>query len=273
MLLAGFFVVVAAFVYLSMRSGRDMPIFHATSTPAIATSTPSTPLPSHPIPSGVQDKPATIPTATTSASVPIESHPQPVSQSDANKGWKSVIATVFWVGESATSDNGYIQNVESAWDEDWAAHFGGVDDPDNRCGANPCGFTPKENPFYVALPYNDLDDNGDKKADAKLIPWNEPGLEKSVLKNRWIEVSRGGKSCFGQWEDVGPFYENDIAYVFGSASKPKNTFGENAGIDLSPALSACLGVDGSGFVSWRHVEANDVPAGVWKQTITTRSSQ
>lgn len=185
-------------------------------------------------------------------------------------GWKRGVATVFWVGEGEDADNGYISNVPSAWDEQWMTHYGGVDAEDNRCGFQPCAFEPKENPFYVALPYNDLDDNGNRKANASRIPWNDPNADSSVLKNRWIEVRVHGTSCFGQWEDVGPFEEDDVEYVFGSAKTPKNRFGEKAGIDLSPALAQCLGVDGSDDVEWRHMERGQVPAGDWTKIITTR---
>ena len=98
--------------------------------------------------------------------------------------WKRGIATVFWVGEGEDEDNGFISNVPSAWDEKWMQHYGGVDTADERCGDQPCDFEPKENPFYIALPYNDLDDNGDTKQNANRIPWYHAS-EKSILKNRW----------------------------------------------------------------------------------------
>ena len=216
--------------------------------------------------------PKESPTAATSTtSSPMATTSTAVSTGDTrDEGWKSGIATVFWVGEDAGSDNGHIPNAMSAWDEEWQAHYGGVDDPSERCGFYPCAFTPKENPFYVALPYSDLDDNGRKKADAAQIPWNEPRVRSSVLKNRWIEVRVGGKSCFGQWQDVGPFKEDDFAYVFGTAPTPTNLIGEKAGIDLSPALADCLGVDGSDTVQWRHIEDIQVPKGDWKLIVTTR---
>ena len=254
------FFVGAALMFFGVQNGKELVALpHATSTPSASSTSPMAST-TKPI------KPVTNPPVSTST--PTEQPPQA-----GNNGWKKAIATVFWAGEGATSDNGYIQNAESAWDEGWAAHFGGVDDPDKRCGSKPCTFTPKENPFYIALPYNDLDDNGDKKSDATRIPWSDPGAEKSVLKNRWVEVSVAGKSCFGQWQDVGPFYEDDIAYVFGAAPAPKNTYGEKAGIDLSPAMRDCLGVGDSSEVLWKHVEAKDVPAGPWKEVITTRLSQ
>lgn len=184
--------------------------------------------------------------------------------------WKRGIATVFWVGEGEDEDNGYISNVPSAWDEEWMTHYGGVDSRENRCGFQPCAFVPKENPFYVALPYNDLDDDGDKKANAVRIPWNDPSVSRSVLKNRWIEVRHLGKTCYGQWQDVGPFEEDDIEYVFGTEQNSKNTQGEKAGIDLSPALAECLAIDGSDAVQWRHVESTQVPQGDWTKIITTR---
>lgn len=187
-------------------------------------------------------------------------------------GWKRAIATVFWVGEAASEENGFIHNRSSAWDASWLEHYGGVDDPLERCGNEPCDFVAKENPFYVALPYNDLDETGRPKESAARIPWYEKS-QKSILKNRWVEVRFQGKECFGQWEDVGPFNEDDIEYVFGDANTPLNTDGEKAGIDLSPAMSDCLGIDGSEEVQWRHVAGENVPAGPWRKTVTTRQSQ
>ena len=189
---------------------------------------------------------------------------------DRDRGWKQGIATVFWVGEGETNDNGYISNAASAWDMRWMEHFGGLDDPDDRCGYNPCAFTPKENPFYVALPYSDLEDDGQRKENASIVPWNDTSARTSVLKNRWIEVRHLSDTCYGQWQDVGPFEEDDAAYVFGDAPTAKNQFGEKAGIDLSPALADCLKIDGSDTVTWRHVEAKDVPEGPWRTIITTR---
>ena len=184
---------------------------------------------------------------------------------------KQATATIFWIGEPADQSNGFITNTVSAWDDDWVNHYGGVDDPADRCGYLPCSFTPLENPFYVALPYNDLDNNGDQKASAASIPWyqaNDP--TGSLLKNHWVELKLGSQTCYAQWEDVGPFEEDDFSYVFGNAA-PLNTNGVSAGLDLSPAAGRCLGLDNVDTVKWRFIDETDVPAGPWTDTITTSS--
>lgn len=183
--------------------------------------------------------------------------------------WKKATATVFWVGEGATDENGFIHNEQSAWDARWLEHFGGVDDPKCRNGFYPCAFTPKENPFYVALPYNDMW-HGRSKENANMIPWYTQPSQTSILKNRWVEVSVHGKSCFGQWEDVGPFETDDIAYVFGAAEWAANEEGVWAGIDLSPALRDCLGIGDTAEVRWRHVDRTAVQNGPWLEIITTK---
>ena len=70
------------------------------------------------------------------------------------------VATNFWCGEAADADNDFISNAPSAWCDDWVESFGGIDDPQHRGGYLPAGFQPKENPFYVALPFADYDDEG-----------------------------------------------------------------------------------------------------------------
>lgn len=203
--------------------------------------------------------PAAVNQATSSTSsssvLPVTSGSKPPAPS-----YKKAITTMFWVGEDADADNAYISNSPSYWDEKWQEHFGGVDDPDNRCGYTPCGFTPKENPFYIALPYGEYDEDGNLKADRP---------QSFTFKNHWVEVVYGGKTCYGQWEDVGPIHEDDQAYVFGKAQVPLNTFDEKAGLDISPALRTCLGMNDNDTSSWRFVEAKDVPTGPWKTTVTT----
>lgn len=188
---------------------------------------------------------------------------------EAKYTFKQGLATVFWVGETASIDNGQIANLMSAWDHRWQEHFGGVDDPDDRCGFQPCSFEPLENPFYVALPYNDLTVDGQRKASAADVPWfDEYQDNKSLLKNRWVEVVFADKRCYGQWQDVGPFESDDFAYVFGSATEQKNKQGVQAAIDLSPALRDCLAMTTNEVVAWRFVEDHQVPKGPWLKTVT-----
>lgn len=172
-----------------------------------------------------------------------------------------VTATMFWVGEGATPDSGYISNAQSAWDDAWADHFGGIDDPNHRQGWRPAGFVPKQNPFYFALPYSD-----NIASNRPRIPWFKPApAEQSLLKNRWIRVDLGGRSVYGQWEDVGPELDSDGDYVFGTAPAQNRV----SGLDLSPAMNDYLGLGGLGTVSWQFVDQAQVPAGPWSQIITT----
>lgn len=178
----------------------------------------------------------------------------------------NITATVFWVGEGADESNANIHNRSSAWVEDWVGTFGGVDDPDDRCGLLPCGFTPQENPFYFALPYNDLDESCQAKPTQAQIPWYEdtPPEGYSIVKDRWAKISFAGKVAFAQWEDAGPFGEDDFGYVFGDTAPAS----DRAGIDLSPATAEYLGINGRDQVSWEFVDESDVPSGPWRQTIT-----
>jgi hypothetical protein len=50
-------------------------------------------------------------------------------------------------------------------------NYGGYDCPKNRIGFLPKGFSPKLNPFYIALPYNDIGKQGTKPEAKYVIPW------------------------------------------------------------------------------------------------------
>ena len=80
---------------------------------------------------------------------------------------------MFWVGEAASEDNAGIPNHQSFWSDDWVKSYGGVDSPDKRNEWLPQSFTPKENPFYFALPYGDYA-NGSLKDMANIVPWYRP---------------------------------------------------------------------------------------------------
>src|SRR3989344_4623524 len=59
---------------------------------------------------------------------------------------RNITATVFWVGEPQGGGSSE-DNAISAWDDNWQQSYGGFDDPENRDGYYPVGFTPKETPF------------------------------------------------------------------------------------------------------------------------------
>jgi hypothetical protein len=185
---------------------------------------------------------------------------------------RNIITTFFWVGEPGDAANGFIPNAASAWDDRWQQHYGAVDDPFHRNDFFPAGFTPQENPFYFALPYDDLDNNGVRKANAvAVIPWarhTHVPRGDSLLKNQWVKITAHGRVAYAQWEDVGPFLDNDAAYVFGSAP-PGNTDGVHAGLDVSPAVHDFLGLGDVSRTKWQFVPASRVPDGPWKQIVTT----
>lgn len=190
--------------------------------------------------------------------------------------WKKFItATVFWVGEQPT-DRNPTPNDKSSWDRDWLRNFGGYDDPDpaNRIASHASGdfrpraFLPKLNPFYVALPYNDVEDyRTHKREAAAVIPWfrlANPQPGKTVCKGRWIEIFHNGRSCYAQWEDCGPWTTDDWQYVFGT-QPPKTKNNGAAGIDVSPAVRDYLDLKSGEKVHWRFVESARIPFGPWKK--------
>ena len=196
---------------------------------------------------------------------------------------KNITATVFWIGEQANGRNP-TPNLKSSWDQEWMKNFGGYDDPDpeKRVASHrtsdfrPKAFIPKLNPFYIALPYNDVAGWGRHKREAsKVIPWfrrmnPEPG--KTVLKGRWIEIYHGGRSCYAQWEDCGPWVTDDWQYVFANRP-PKNRNNKQAGIDISPAIRDYLGLKSGEKCHWRFVEDSQVPHGPWKKYGQPRSGR
>jgi hypothetical protein len=190
--------------------------------------------------------------------------------------WKThVTCSIFWIGEQPTARNP-TPNCKSSWDTKWAINFGGYDDPNpaNRIANHstgefrPKGFVPKLNPFYVALPYNDvLNHRTHKPEAARVIPWfsrMRPAPGKTVLKGRWLQLYRNGRSCYAQWEDCGPWNTDDWQFVFGD-KPPKTTQNGSAGIDLSPAIRDYLGIKSGQKLHWRFVEESQVPYGPWKK--------
>ncbi len=193
--------------------------------------------------------------------------PQTRGSSKSMTQFKKTMTTIFWVGEGATEDNAFIHNRSSYWDDNWMKHYGGVDSPENRKGHLPATFTPKQNPFYIALPFAEVDQDGNLKAIAKKIPGFGQN-QGPLTRNRWVEIRYKGKSCFAQWQDVGPNGEDDFDWVFGSAKKPKNKWGLKAGLDISPATAQFLGIVDADATEWRFVDEKDVPDGPWKAIVT-----
>lgn len=184
---------------------------------------------------------------------------------------ENITVTIFWAGEGAGAENWYISNEQSAWDDKWMQHYGGIDTPINRNGYHPSDFTPLQNPFYFALSYNDLNE-GVRKMDAtQIIYWSndkEWNSSESICKNQWIKITKGNLSAFAQWEDVGPFNTNDSDYVF-KGSNPNNTLNDNAGLDVSPAVRDYLSLEDIDKVDWQFVDYYEVQEGPWKEIITS----
>jgi hypothetical protein len=182
--------------------------------------------------------------------------------------WKTnIVTTIFWIGEDAAGNNP-VPNHKSAWDFNWAANYGGTDNPDPsaRRGYIPVAFIPHQNPFYCALPYNDVT-HGQFKPEAPLvIPWfkqSYAGPGQSVCRHRWIAIRKGNRTCYAQWEDCGPFRTDHFQYIFGN-ERPKPNLNRGAGLDVSPAVRDYLGLAPTDVTDWQFVEVSDVPPGPWR---------
>lgn len=179
--------------------------------------------------------------------------------------WKeSIVTTVFWVGEQAAQNNP-VPNDKSSWDSAWMANFGGVDCPDNRIRGLP-SFVPRQNPFYVALPYNDVTKQGTRPEAALVVPWFRTAFVRdgqSVCKGRWVAVRYANRICFAQWEDVGPFRVDHWQYVFGN-DRPSPNRNRSAGLDVSPAVRDYLGMGNMAVTDWRFAELWEIPEGPWR---------
>ena len=182
--------------------------------------------------------------------------------------WKTdIVTTIFWIGEPVGGHN-FTPNFASSWDPHWTQDYGGFDTPDTEARRNfiPVKFVPRQNPFYVALPYNDVT-HGTTKPEARLvIPWFKEAYQRegeSVCRDRWIAVrNRAGRVGYAQWSDCGPFRTDHWQYVFGN-EKPKPNLNKGAGLDVSPALRDYLGLGSTDVTDWKFVDAKDVPSGPW----------
>lgn len=183
--------------------------------------------------------------------------------------WKTdIVTTVFWIGEPSTGVTAAC-NTKSSWDPAWQVSYGGFDDPDpstRKWDFSPKAFAPDQNPFYIALPFNDVTN---REVAATVIPWyaSIPRKSKydSVIKGRWLAVRLGKKTCYAQWEDVGPFETDDWAYVFGRNPQPKTVMNNGVGLDVSPAVRDYLGLVSGVRCDWRFCEVDEVPDGPWRK--------
>lgn len=214
---------------------------------------------------------------------------------EAGYPWHTdIVATTFWVGEVFDPNARDGSQMFSAYDSRWYEHYGGCDGVvrDGVCrterrtaenGYFPTRMAPLENPFYLDLPFDDVNDPHAFAMRGEVIPWaDEPAYREivddpheSLMKNRWVRLVSGGATCYGQIQDAGPGVYDDAAYVFGDDDRrPENRRFNGAGMDVSPALNGCLGfteLNGSvDRVDWQFVDAEDVPPGPWLKLVTMR---
>ena len=236
---------------------------------------------------------------------------------------RHVVATTFWVGEVSDPRIADGSQVCSTYDSEWAYHWSGVATgtapagtdcagaPTGGCDGVPSGSRasfrcaterrtkrngwfprspvvhPKENPFYLDLPFDDVNDRVAFRERCRVVPWaNDPGYRRhcsdtrfSYMKNRWVRlVGPNGRTCYGQIEDAGPSHGSlyhDARYVFGKRDRrPAQREFNDAGVDVSPALNGCLGfaeLNGdTDRVDWQFVDDAKVPRGPWTRIVTTR---
>ena len=181
--------------------------------------------------------------------------------------WKrDIVTTVFWIGEKP-AENNPVPNRVSSWDKEWTKNYGGIDDPvpAHRSNYTPVKFTPRLNPFYCALPYNDKAKEGHRPEAPQVVPWfNEAyqGPAVSTCKGRWVAIRKGNRVAYAQWEDAGPFRTDHWQYVFGN-ERPKPNLNKGAGLDISPAVRDYLGLQPTDVTDWRFVDFSEVPRGPW----------
>ena len=85
----------------------------------------------------------------------------------------------------------------SAWTEKWT----------KRNGYASGKHASSVNPFYVALPFNDVafPEKARRWLPAGWYQRPEEGKPMSACKDRWVMIkNENGDVCYAQWEDVGP---------------------------------------------------------------------
>ena len=182
--------------------------------------------------------------------------------------WKTnIVTTIFWIGETPSGNNP-VPNHKSSWDANWTSNYGGFDTPDASARRNyiPVNFVPRQNPFYCALPYNDVTHGQTKPEAALVIPWFRQSFTQqghSFCKDRWLAIRKGNRTCYAQWEDCGPFRTDHFQYVFQN-ERPKPNLNRGAGLDVSPAVRDYLGLAPTDVTDWQFVDVRDIPPGPWR---------
>lgn len=224
----------------------------------------------------------------------LSGSPSPTAPVAGAYPWHSrIVSTTFWVGEIFDPNAADGSQVYSTYNSAWMESYGGCDgvlianvcQTEARTSANdyfPSQLAPRENPFYLDLPFDDINNTSAFATREQVIPWagqasyagSAGDHTVSLMKNRWIRIRANGQTCYGQIEDAGPGEYHDSAYVFGRHdAQPANRKFNGAGMDVSPALNGCLrftNVNGENdTVDWQFVEASDVPGGPWTRIMTT----
>jgi len=185
------------------------------------------------------------------------------------KPWKRyILTTLFWVGEKVHGENA-TPHLASAWDANWENDFGGDDDPrpGKRNNFIPIGFTPKQNPFYCALPYNDVIAGHTKPEARNMIPWFSAAFVRdgqSVCKDRWVAIRNPytNRVAYAQWSDCGPSATDEGQYVFGDEITAPGV-DSGSGLGVSPDVCEYLQLGAVDLTDWKFVEYRDVPIGPW----------
>lgn len=282
MLLAVAVLIVAVFVVAAVAI-----ILSVSTAPNDATMATSTP-PSH----HASRLPSPTPTETPPTSATPEAPRAPVAAGRQYPWHTRIVSTTFWVGEIFDPNASDGSQMLSTYDSQWMENYGGCDgntstgscETEPRTSANgffPTRMTPRENPFYLDLPFDDINDATGLGMRQSVIPWAADAAYRgagtneniSLIKNRWVRITAHGQTCYGQIEDAGPGQYHDANYVFGSQdARPANRQFNGAGMDVSPALTGCLRfaeLDGEkDIVNWQFVESGDVPAGPWRRLVT-----
>ncbi len=192
---------------------------------------------------------------------------QSSTDKDTRYPWKKdIVTTVFWIGERPGGNN-LVPNRTSCWDRQWTKNYGGFDDPNpaHRRNYIPVSFTPRQNPFYCALPYNDKARTGHRPEAPRVVPWFREAYQGpaiSTCKDRWVAIRKGNRIAYAQWEDAGPFRTDHWQYVFGN-ERPKPNLNKGAGLDVSPAVRDYLGLQETDVTDWKFVDFHEVPRGPW----------